>query len=265
MNSPDLTAVWLAILTADFLRYTITAAAAYLLLWKMFGAQLQRRRILDDAPKAGQIRREVAYSMVTVLIFAGNGFGISLLKQAGCTRIYDDIAAFGALYRVLSLLLAIVAHDAYFYWTHRLLHRPAWFRHVHRVHHQSISPTPWAAYSFHPLEAVVQAAFLPLFVLLVPIHPAAIGVFVLHMIVRNCLGHSGFEVMPWRQAMRGWLRWTTTVSHHHFHHARGGGNFGLYFTWWDRFCGTEDARYRANGDARFDPPMPTPQLAREQQ
>ena len=35
------------------------------------------------------------------------------------------------------------------------------------------------------------------------------------------------------------------------HHAHNRGNYGLYFTWWDRWCGTEDAQYLRHGDARF--------------
>lgn len=251
MKEPDLTAVWLGILTADFLRYAVTASVTYLLLWKVFAGRLRPRRILDGMPKPGQIRREVAYSLVTVLIFAGSGFAVFLLQQAGATRIYTQAARYGWLYWALSLVLAIVLHDAYFYWTHRLLHRTRWFRHVHRVHHQSTSPTPWAAYAFHPLEAVIHAAFFMLLVLVLPLHPTAIFAFVLHMIVRNCIGHSGIELLPWRLATRGWLRWSTTVTHHHFHHARNRGNFGLYFSWWDKLCGTEDGSHRAHGDARF--------------
>jgi len=62
----------------------------------------------------------------------------------------------------------VVAHDTWFYWTHRALHDRRWFRAVHGRHHASLHPTPWAAYAFHPVEALVQAIFLPLFLLLVP-------------------------------------------------------------------------------------------------
>ncbi|HEY0859004.1 MAG TPA: hypothetical protein VGE16_18200 [Albitalea sp.] len=47
------------------------------------------------------------------------------------------------------------------------------------------------------------------------------------------------------------LRWLAPVSHHHFHHARNLGNDGLYFTWWDRWCGSEDVEYLRHGDAHF--------------
>jgi sterol desaturase/sphingolipid hydroxylase (fatty acid hydroxylase superfamily) len=90
-----------------------------------------------------------------------------------------------------------------------------------------------------------------LFLLVVPMHEGAIAVFLVHMIVRNAIGHCAHELLPWRWTPRGWLRWITPVSHHHFHHARNRGNFGLYFSWWDRWCGTEDPEYLRYGDARF--------------
>jgi Delta7-sterol 5-desaturase len=251
MTDPDLLALWLRILGLDFLRYALTAGAVYWLLWVLLRERLSARRILVGATKPGTIAHEIGYSMLTVLIFAANGLGIVLLKSAGYTRIYPAVEDYGWAYWWFSVLAVIVLHDAYFYWTHRMLHRGWWFRHVHRVHHQSTSPTPWAAYSFHPVEALIQAVFLPAFVLLIPIHGAAIFVFLSFMIVTNCVGHSAFELLPWRAATRGWLRWKTTVTHHHFHHARNRGNYGLYFTWWDRLCGTEDASHRSYGDARY--------------
>lgn len=32
--------------------------------------------------------------------------------------------------------------------------------------------------------------------------------------------------------------------YHDLHHKDFDGNYGLYFTWWDRLCGTEHKRYR---------------------
>ena len=148
-------------------------------------------------------------------------------------------------------MLIVVAHDAWFYWTHRLLHHKRWFGAVHGRHHVSAQPTPWAAYSFHPIEAAMQAAFLPVYLALVPTHAAVIGVFLVHMILRNAVGHCSHELFPWAWTPRGALGWITPVTHHHFHHARNRGNFGLYFTWWDRWCGTEDPEYLRYGDAHF--------------
>jgi lathosterol oxidase len=65
---------------------------------------------------------------------------------------------------IVSLALMLLLHDAWFYWTHRLMHHPKIFRHVHLVHHRSINPSPWAAYSFHPIEAVIEAGIYLLIV-----------------------------------------------------------------------------------------------------
>ena len=251
MQPPSFETVALTILGIDFLRYALAAGLVWLVVNVLLRRQLAGRRILDGVPRPGQMRREFIYSMSTVLIFAANGTLVWLMAASGWARIYDDVSIHGWAWWWASLALIIVAHDAYFYWTHRLLHVRRWFGAVHGRHHASVHPTPWAAYSFHPVEAAVQAAFLPLFVAVVPTHAAVIAVFLVHMILRNAIGHCGHELMPWRWTPRGALRWITPVSHHHFHHARNRGNFGLYFTWWDRWCGTEDAEYLRYGDRHF--------------
>ena len=59
----------------------------------------------------------------------------------------------------IGLLIAIViAHDAYFYWAHRTMHHPRLFKTFHRFHHRTITPTPWAAYSFAVPEAPYKIA-----------------------------------------------------------------------------------------------------------
>lgn len=251
MQEPSLPQLALTLFTIDFLRYALAAGLVWLLVEVVFGRRLAGRRILDGVRQPGQIRREFTYSLATVLIFASNGLLVWLLAAAGHLEIYPKVATRGWAWWWASLALIIVVHDAYFYWTHRWLHQRRWFRAVHGRHHASLHPTPWAAYAFHPVEALVQAAFLPLFLWLVPLHGGVIVLFLVHMILRNAIGHCGHELMPWRWARRGWLGWITPVSHHHFHHARNRGNFGLYFTWWDRWCGTEDREYLPYGDERF--------------
>lgn len=241
----------LTILVVDLLRYVIGAGLVWTVVNVALRHRLAPRRILDGGPRTGQIRHELLYSASTVVIFAANGAFLWLLAANGEVRIYDDVARHGWAWWLASLGLIVVAHDAWFYWTHRLLHHRRWFAAVHGRHHLSAQPTPWAAYSFHPVEALVQAAFLPLFVALVPTHAGVIGVFLIHMILRNAIGHCGHEVFRWSWMRSGALRWITPVTHHHFHHARNRGNFGLYFIWWDRWCGTEDSEYLRHGDARF--------------
>ena len=104
-------------------------------------------------------------SMFTVLIFSANGALIFAGAKAGVSRIYVDLAQYGWLYAVASLAALVVAHDTWFYWTHRLLHQRWLFRWAHQTHHRSVAPTPWAAYSFATAEAVLQTIFLTLVLL----------------------------------------------------------------------------------------------------
>jgi Delta7-sterol 5-desaturase len=256
---PELPTIAAQILIADFLRYVLTAGTIYLVVWRVFSKQLDGRRILPDAPKPNQMRHEFMYSMSTVCIFTMSGVFVYIMEKLGYSRIYVNPEKYGWVWWIVSLAVITIAHDAYFYWTHRLLHRPWWFAHVHRIHHKSLHPTPWAAYSFHPLEAVLQTLFFVVFVHLVPLHQAVLFIFLVGMIIRNVIGHCGYEFIPWHAATRGILRWSVTNSHHHFHHARNKGNYGLYFTWWDRCMNTEDTQYISHGDTWFlNPPASLP-------
>ena len=146
--------------------------------------------------------------------------------------------------RLLIEFVAIVAlHDTYFYWMHRTMHSRWLFRRVHSLHHKSRTPTPWAAYAFAPSEAILEAGILPLASLLLPMHELTVLLFVTHMMVRNVVGHAGVELFPAWWLRTPFFRAFTTTTHHDLHHSHGGYNFGLYFTFWDRWMGTEHPEY----------------------
>ena len=229
-------------LVSNFLRYVLVAAPFFVVFW--VGDPWPARRIQDRRPSSARIRSEFWWSLSTVAVFSLVGLLNTLAVRAGWTRVYFDIAEKGATGFVWSLALMVVLHDAYFYWTHRLLHHPALFERFHRRHHLSTTPTPWAAYSFHPVEAFVQAGIFPLIVFLIPAHPAALFLFLLYMIVRNVLGHLGVEILPHGFVDRAWSRWHTTTTFHDLHHQDLRGNYGLYFSWWDAWVGTEHPEYR---------------------
>lgn len=47
------------------------------------------------------------------------------------------------------VLLLDIYHDTWFYFSHRLLHRPWFMKNVHWMHHQSTVPSAFTGYSFH--------------------------------------------------------------------------------------------------------------------
>ncbi len=234
---------YLVIFAHDYGRYVVWAAGAWFAIWRLFGVRLRGRKIRSRTPGGDQMRREFAASTRTAAVFALSGTILVLGSEAGLLKAYGDISEKGWAYFWVSLIAMIVLHDAWFYWTHRLIHDPRLFRRFHRTHHKSNYPTPFTAYSFDVGEAAINAAFVPVFALLAPISFPAIGIFLTHMIARNVIGHSGYELFPARRSGRPLFDFLTSVTHHDLHHAQSGWNYGLYFTWWDRLMGTEHPLY----------------------
>lgn len=240
---------WPMFFAVDALRYAIPASIAFTVFWLWKWDALEHRRIQPRRPSGKAFRREIRYSISTALIFSLVGLGTYHLVRAGMLRVYPRVDERGWIYWIASIALAIVIHDAYFYWTHRAMHHPWLFKHVHRVHHLSTSPSPWAAYAFAPPEALVNALVFPLVVLVVPMHESAAFAFLVYMIVMNVIGHLGIELYPRGWVRARWTRWYSTSTHHNLHHRDFRGNYGLYFTWWDRAMGTEHPAYVATFEA----------------
>lgn len=230
------------------LRYVIFAGVLYLIFYVWKRRDWFRFKIQQKFPKDKDIWREVGYSLLSMSIFAGVGLGIHLLHRAGYTQIYRDFSEHSFAYFAFTVVAFIVGHDAYFYWTHRLMHHKKLYPYVHLIHHKSHNPTPWAAFAFHPLEAVVEVGIVPIMVFLMPIHPLTILVWVLYMTSMNVLGHLGFELFPDGFASGKITKWHNTSTHHNMHHKFTTSNYGLYFNFWDRVMGTNHARYESEYD-----------------
>ena len=187
-----------------------------------------------------QIRREIGWSLASAAIY-GIPAGVVAWgwQERGWTRIYTAIDAYPLWYLPVSLLVYLFLHDTWFYWTHRLMHRPRWFRIAHAVHHDSRPPTAWAAMSFHPIEALTGAVVIPALVFVIPIHIAMLGLVLAVMTVMGVTNHMGWEIFPPRLVQSRLGAWLITASHHQKHHEKYLCNFGLYFRFWDRLCGTD--------------------------
>jgi sterol desaturase/sphingolipid hydroxylase (fatty acid hydroxylase superfamily)/uncharacterized protein (DUF2147 family) len=247
--------VYLQILPFDFSRYAIGAGGVYALVNLALRRRLAGRKVRDASPDWRQMRREIAASMRTVLIFAAAGLGIYFGIEAGFIGIERSAGGRGWGYFALNVAVLIFAHDAWFYWTHRLIHHPKLFRRAHGLHHKSRNPSPWTAYSFNSAEAAINAAFLPPALVLIPSSELAMFAFLAHMMLRNAVGHCGYELFPAKRDGRPMFDWLTTVTHHDLHHAEAGWNYGLYFTFWDRLMGTEHPLYHEKFAASVRTPL----------
>jgi Delta7-sterol 5-desaturase len=232
------------IFSIDFGRYLVAASLTFAIVWMLRRTALQARKIQVREATFTDMRREFILSAQSAFVYA---VGVCFLIWGREVGIFHDVFAesFGWAIDMLMLTAIIIAHDAYFYWAHRFMHHPKLFKTFHRAHHRSITPTPWAAYSFAIPEAAVMFMFVPIWQFFVPTPGWVLFAWINFQIIRNAMGHAGFEFFP-----RWWLstpltRWINTTVHHDLHHNGSfNANYGLYFTWWDKWMGTEHPEYQ---------------------
>ncbi|MEO0871447.1 MAG: sterol desaturase family protein [Pseudomonadota bacterium] len=252
---PDMTALeaFSYITWRVFLRYAAFASLAFFAFYVVLRKPLWFRKIQKRLPRLSDYRRDIAYSTVAMGIFGGVAT-LALYTFDGVNNVYrGPIEGWGAVWFWASFLWMLALHDTYFYWVHRFMHWKPIYRHVHLVHHRSTNPSPWTAYAFHPLEAVLEASIILVIAFTLPVHVLAVILFFVFQIIYNVYGHLGFELYPSGFHRTRIGRWVNTSVAHNQHHSRFSGNYGLYFLFWDRVMGTLRDDYEASFDAATQP------------
>jgi Delta7-sterol 5-desaturase len=227
---------------SDFTRYSVAASIVAAIVWLLMQTSLKSRKIQKRKATTADVTREILQSIRSCIVYIG--ITVALVWGINMGYLRDVGPSFGLANDLMLLAAMILAHDTYFYWTHRAMHHPVLYKRFHLAHHRSVTPTPFAAYSFSVGEASAMGFFVLIWQIFIPTPVMVLLPFLLFQITRNAMGHAGFELMP-----RWWLssrvtRWINTTTHHDLHHAGGfSHNYGLYFTWWDRLMGTEHPDY----------------------
>lgn len=224
-------------------RYFLLSGLFYAIFYVWFPGKWKNRKITPRNYEPGQFREEIIRSTITAIIFGFSGALLLLLWQKGYTRLYENLHAYPLWWMPLSLIIAMILQETYYYWLHRWMHIPSVFRVVHKWHHDSHIASPWTAFSFHPIEGLIQAIFLPLMLLFLPMNVYVLVIMLVIMSVSSVINHLDIEIYPsW--LTRSFLgKWLIGATHHSLHHKQYKYNYGLYFTWWDRFSKTESPTY----------------------
>ena len=188
-------------------------------------------RSLDPRPlQAGQVQREWRQSAVSVLIF---GLGMIFpwgLLQLGWARLDPDAGAWQIACEMAALA---VWNDVHFWVNHRLLHT-RWLRRFHGAHHRSVVTTPFATYSFHPVEALLLGNVILAPMLVHDFSFWSLASLPVLSLVFNNIGHANYDFFPGV----AYSHWFAASRRHHLHHACHAGNYGFQFTFMDRLFGT---------------------------
>jgi len=245
--------VWLHFMSMQFIitylaftaiiigRYFLIVAPIHWALWKRPPARVKARRLSRREPTAETIRHEITLSLLSAFIYALPAAIVIEMWKAGGTALYAGPISgiWNWSYLAISGLIYLFVQDSYFYWTHRAMHHKKLFALTHAGHHKSVQPTPWASFSFDPLEALISAWLLPVLALFIPLHVGMALALLMIMTVNAVFNHAGWEVFPDRWVKGWWGRHIITASHHNLHHTKFTGNYGLYFRFWDKLMKTD--------------------------
>ena len=222
-----------------FIRFLIVSGVYHYTFFILFRKKFDKR-IIDHTPlKKKQLVKELYWSAISGLIFAFFAISIYLLWSMGFTAIYLDINAYPLWYLPVGVFITLFIQDTYYYWIHRWMHKPSVYRYIHKILHKSVHTSVFTAFSFHPFETVLQAIILPLIVLFIPLHFYAFLFTLVIMTISATINHAGVEIYPSGKYGKWFGKWVIGASHHDKHHRKFNYNFGLYFTFWDRWMGTE--------------------------
>jgi Delta7-sterol 5-desaturase len=233
----------LILFIVSLLRYFGIAGTAFILFYRKLAAKLASSKIQARKATQKDFIREILHSSASSVWLAVTAFIVVEGPLKRYTLIYTDIHAWPLVWLPVSLLLALIIHDTYFYWMHRMLHIDRLFTLTHRLHHRSTNPSPWAAYSFSMIEALLEGAVVILLAFVLPLHPSVIFAFASVSFVINVYGHLGYEIMPESFRRSVWFGIINTSCYHNLHHKKFKGNYSLYFRFWDRVMGTEHPDY----------------------
>jgi lathosterol oxidase len=224
-------------------RYFSIAGLAFLVFYWLLADRYKKAKIQARHADRKDFFREIRHSILSGLILAATAFLVVSGPLRPYTLIYARFSDYPVWWMPISLVLTLVVHDTYFYWMHRGLHHDRIFRYTHLVHHESTNPSPWTSYSFHFLEAILEAAVVIVLAFVMPLHPLTILLFTFVSFFINVYGHLGYEIMPRSLRHSIWFEIINTSLYHNLHHRKFKGNYSLYFRFWDRVMGTEHPDY----------------------
>lgn len=240
--------VFLAILAFGTVKYTSLMGVPYYIFWIVKPSWLTKFKKIQVQERAKpQVALEMKYSSYTLMIQAVFFFGIYKLNQAGIVHIVAEQELWKDL---VALGVYVLIYDPFFYLLHHIMHKNKWlYRNIHVVHHRSLNPTPWATYSFHPVEAAANLLYFLPFFLLTSVSVPMLAFILITTDMANLAGHLGYEVFSEKVQNSWWGKWITTPTHHNIHHQVSNSNFGLYFNGWDvwfKTLNSKDKRKKAS-------------------
>lgn len=154
----------------------------------------------------------------------------------------EDFPSFSVF--LVHFCFMIFCEDFCFYWSHRLMHLPFFYKRIHKKHHEYFNVIHIACTYAHPIEFIIGNVF-----------PLLCGYIVLgnHAHLITLLSWSIFRLMETHECHSGYqfpwspfnvFPFSIESSYHNFHHLKNVGNYATFFTMWDSIFKTNRDYYK---------------------
>ena len=213
----------------------------YLYVLKGQGKELK----FSNKPLATNNKRFLFSNQVRDNLFRTLGFGVPIISAYEALTYWlfaNGFIGFGSwapgsvafwAWFVALLLFAPFIHAIHFYLIHRLLHRRALYKTVHRIHHLNVEVGPWSGLSMHPVELAFYFSTVCVQWLLA-LHPVN-ALFQIHIATFNAaVSHTGFDKI----IVAGKPIIDSNNYFHYLHHKHFECNYGSTIVPLDQLFGT---------------------------
>jgi len=135
-----------------------------------------------------------------------------------------------------SFVVYMIVNDTLFYWSHRALHHPSVYKRFHKQHHEFHVSLGITTEYASPFESVFSNTIpTVLGPLIMGSHPTLLWMWLVFREIETVDAHCGY-VFPF-SPMRPFP--FNGPQRHDYHHSNNTGNFGSFFTFWDKLMGTD--------------------------
>lgn len=179
---------------------------------------------------------EIKYASKSIPLMVAGTIPIFILEIHGYSKLYTHENTPGLRelgFLALSVLQFLVFTDCTIYWIHRFLHHKHVYKYIHKSHHLWKIPTPFASHAFHPIDGFLQALPYHVYPFIFPLHKGLYLSLFMFVNIWTVSIHDGCYKVP--ELLKPFINGS---AHHTDHHLHYNCNYGQYFTFWDKICGS---------------------------
>lgn len=167
-----------------------------------------------------------------------------IMNGGDFSRMYYNVSDYGWAYLIATTVLTFLYQDGAAYYIHRLLHRPALYKRLHKHHHRYHSPTAFSAVAMHPVEFLWLECAMVLPIFLIPLHFMSFAGCMFYIYYYGMIDHSGVD-------LEAFWPWQPPVRFHDDHHKYFHVNFGFNTLLFDRYHDTLRKKTRTYSEKIF--------------